>query len=170
LILREMGGDAVSQSLGSNRAGRMMCDEPPASRRYSLDLDEAVERSGRSFRLGAAPAKPAKSAQRNGLELPAVNLARLVGRIDWETDPRALRRGDLSSLSPELIAAIQAASQLPAIVAFAKTTGIERVVVVIGLLARAAAGKNRAAQRVARAIFSGSPASGVEAAMSEVGL
>ena len=42
----------------------------------------------------------------------------LVGLIDWDADPEALRRGDLSGLPMSLVMAIQSAARLPEIAAF----------------------------------------------------
>ena len=66
--------------------------------------------------------------------------------------------------------AIQAAARLPEIAAFARTLGIDPVVAVVALLARAAGRSNRSAQRLARTILGRAQAADLETAMHEVGL
>ena len=113
---------------------------------------------------GAAPAKTQPALP------PAVDLGDLIGLIDWDADPEALRRGDLSDLPMSLVMAIQAAARLPEIAAFARTLGIDPVVAVVALLARAAGRSNRSAQRLARTILGRAQAADLETAMHEVGL
>ena len=101
---------------------------------------------------------------------PAVGLGELLRLIDWDADPDALQRGDLSDLPMEVVMAIQSAARLPEIVAFARTAGIDPLIAVIALMAQAARQTSRSAQRLARAILRHAPASDLKAAMQEVGL
>jgi hypothetical protein len=101
---------------------------------------------------------------------PAVDLSDLSDLIDWDADPEALRRGDLSGLPATVVMAIQSAAQQPEIVAFARTHGIDPVLAVIALLARAAGRSNRSAQRLSRTLLGGVQGADLEAAMHEVGL
>jgi hypothetical protein len=94
----------------------------------------------------------------------------ILGCIDWDDDPDALRRGDLSSLSPDASAAIERAAQLPAIVALARSLRLAPVVVVIALLAKAAGAISRSAQRIARSLLAAADQAAVAAAMAEAGL
>jgi Vault protein inter-alpha-trypsin domain len=92
----------------------------------------------------------------------------MIDCIDWEENPEALRRGELAGLPPEVIAAIEHAAQLPAIVALARTLQVAAVVVVIALMAKAAGG--RSAQRIARSLLAAADKSAVAAAMAQAGL
>jgi hypothetical protein len=94
----------------------------------------------------------------------------MIEQIDWDDDPDALRRGDLASLPPEVIAAIERAAQLPAIVALAGALQLAAVVVVIALMAKAAGTASRSAQRIARSLLAAADPSAVAAAMAEAGL
>jgi hypothetical protein len=156
----------------------------PVSMLFCLGpMDVASPRSLRSFHIGGAPqarqaddipplAPSLGSAPEpaSGGAIPSVDLGHLVRRIDWDADPEALRRGDLAQLSPKLVSAIHAAAKSPEIVAFATALGIDPVIVVIALLARAAGKSNRSAQRIARGILGRSQANEIGAVMTEVGL
>jgi hypothetical protein len=98
------------------------------------------------------------------------DLASAVDRIDWDADPDALCRADLSGLAADVVLAIRLAATEPEIIAFADELGIDAVVVVIALLAKRASGGNRSAARVARAILARSRADALTAAMAHVGL
>jgi hypothetical protein len=98
------------------------------------------------------------------------DLAHAVRSIDWDADPEALRRADLSGLANDIVLAIRLAAARPEIIALADALGVAAVVVVIALLAQKASGQNRSAERLARAILPGDRADAVAAAMSEVGL
>jgi hypothetical protein len=101
---------------------------------------------------------------------PSRALDQFVDRIDWDADPEALRRGDLSGVPPEAVLAIHVAAKSPEIVAFAAALKLDPIVVVIGLLARAAGGSNRSAQRLARAILGATQEEAVATVMHEIGL
>jgi hypothetical protein len=98
------------------------------------------------------------------------DLAGIPDRIDWDADPEALRRGDLSKLDAEIVLTIRLAATRPDIIALADELGVAAMTVVIALLAQKAGGTNRSAARIARAILGRSRAGAVTAAMSHVGL
>ena len=91
-------------------------------------------------------------------------LARLGAGIDWDADPGKLQAGDLSGLDRETKKAIRRASTLPEVSALAKKIGIQPVLLIVGLLARAAASRSRTAQRLAHALLGSAP----EAALSDL--
>src|SRR5262249_24326308 len=97
-------------------------------------------------------------------------LGGMSSRIDWEADPDALRRGDLSAVAPKIAKAIEDAAQLPVIIELARKLGIDPLVLAIALVARAAGATSRAAQRIARAILKRAQAGEIESAMREIGL
>jgi len=66
----------------------------------------------------------------------------MIAHIDWDDDPDALCRGDLASLPQDVVAAIEHAARLPAVVALATSLGHAAVVVVIALMAKAAGSTN----------------------------
>jgi len=94
----------------------------------------------------------------------------MVTHIDWDNDPDALSRGDLASLPQNLVAAIEVAARLPAVVALANSLGLNAVVVVIALMAKAAGSASRSAQRIARTLLAGADQNAVTAATAEAGL
>jgi hypothetical protein len=110
--------------------------------------------------------------QRPGASLGASlgGLRHVIEQIDWDDDPDALRRGDLASLAPEVIAAIERAAQLPGIVALAGALQLAAVVVVVALIAKAAGTTSRSAQRIARSLLAAADPSAVAAATAEAGL
>jgi hypothetical protein len=102
--------------------------------------------------------------------LAPINLGPLVNRIDWDGNPEALRRGDLSDLPLDAVLAIRAAAKVTEIVEFAAALSIDPVIVVVALLARAAGASNRSAQRLARAILGSTQETTVGTVMREMGL
>jgi hypothetical protein len=94
---------------------------------------------------------------------PAVDLAALSQRIPWELAPQRLQEGDLSDLEPDLAQTIRRLAGEPVIARAAKDIGCDPVVLIIALLARAAASRNRAAARLARAILGERPTDQLEA-------
>jgi hypothetical protein len=100
----------------------------------------------------------------------AFDLANCVHRINWDADPDALRRGDLSKLDAEIVLTIRLAATKPDIIALAEELRVAAVVVVIALLARKAGGTNRSAARIARAVLGRGRADAVNAAMANAGL
>src|SRR5258707_198346 len=77
----------------------------------------------------------------------------MIAHIDWDDDPDALCRGDLASLPQDVVAAIEHAARLPAVVALATSLGHAAAVVVIALMAKAAGSASRSAQRIARTLL-----------------
>jgi hypothetical protein len=94
----------------------------------------------------------------------------VIAHIDWDDDPEALCRGDLASLPQDVVAAIEHAARLPAVVALATSLGRTAVVVVIALMAKAARATSRSAQRIARTLLAGADQSAVATAMTAAGL
>ncbi len=94
----------------------------------------------------------------------------MIAHIDWDEDPDALCRGDLASLPQGVVAAIERAARLPAVVALATSLGRTAVVVVIALMAKAAGTTSRSAQRIARTLLAGADQGAVAAAMAAAGL
>jgi len=111
-------------------------------------------------RTAASPPQPA----------PGADLRRLAGRIDWDADPDALRHGDLAGLPPGVAAAIAHAAQAPEIVALARKLALDPVIVLIGLMARAARGQSRSAGRLADALIGRIAGRELDAAAIAVGL
>jgi hypothetical protein len=102
--------------------------------------------------LGLAPAEPSD-----------LDIAALGVRIDWNFAPQRLQGGDLSSIAPDLAQLIHGLAREPGIVEAAGRFGCEPVVLVIALLARSAARRSRAAERIARAILGDRPTDDIEA-------
>jgi hypothetical protein len=91
----------------------------------------------------------------------------LSARIDWNLAPQRLQDGDLSSVTPDLAQLIGRLAREPGIVEAAKRFGCAPVVLVIALLARAAARRSRAADRIARAILGDQPTDDIEAQLAQ---
>jgi hypothetical protein len=100
----------------------------------------------------------------------AGGLSGMITHIDWDDDPDALCRGDLASLPQDVVAAIERAARLPAVVALATSLGRTAGVVVIALMAKAAGATSRSAQRIARTLLAGADQSAVATAMAAAGL
>jgi len=94
----------------------------------------------------------------------------VIAHVDWDDDPDALCRGDLASLPQDVVAAIERAARLPAVVALATSLLRTAVVVVIALMAKAAGTTSRSAQRIARTLLAGANQSAVATAMAAAGL
>jgi hypothetical protein len=97
-------------------------------------------------------------------------LSGMIARIDWDDDPDALCRGDLASLPQDVVAAIERAARLPAVVALANSLSLNAVVVVIALVAKAAGSASRSAQRIARTLLAAADQQAVATAMAAAGL
>jgi hypothetical protein len=121
-------------------------------------------------RSGKKPLGLASRESIFGDNLAPASLKHAVKLIRWDATPDALRQGDLSLLSQSLAEAIRLAAARLEIEAAAKEAGLDPVVFMVGLLARAAADENRTAARIARAIFGPSPAAFVAAAAATIGL
>jgi hypothetical protein len=129
----------------------------------------------RSAAPAAAPAASRSSGRAGVLRRyltggTAGGLSGMITRIDWDDDPDALCRGDLASLPLDVVAAIERAARLPAVVALANSLGLDAVVVVIALMAKAAGSASRSAQRIARTLLAGADQRAVSAAMTKAGL
>jgi hypothetical protein len=175
---------AAAMPVGAARVAAACCYEPEVdarARSSGMVFKSLGGPSGRgglmqrlsgflSDSLAAPPSSGTSMAKTQPASPPALDLGDLVGLIDWDADPEALRRGDLSDLPTSVVMAIQSAARLPEIVALARTIGIDPVVAVIALLARAAGRSNRSAQRLSRALLGGAQGADLEAAMHEVGL
>jgi hypothetical protein len=98
------------------------------------------------------------------------DLTGIADRIDWDADPEALRRGDLSGLAADVVLMIRLAASQPDIIALADKLGVSAAVVIIALLARKASGENRSAARLARAILGRTRADALTAVMEHGGL
>jgi hypothetical protein len=101
--------------------------------------------------------------------IPGIGLAAKAASIDWDAAPDALRAGDLSSLPPDVAAAIRLAAASAEIVSAAVRAGMDPVAFVVALLARAAVG-DRTAGRIARAALKGVAEAEIAAAAKAVGI
>jgi hypothetical protein len=82
-----------------------------------------------------------------------IDLSGLASRIDWNKSPGKLAAGDLSGLDPTVATAIQRASHDPEVIQLAQRLGIDAVRLILALVARSWAARNRSAARIARAIL-----------------
>jgi hypothetical protein len=101
---------------------------------------------------------------------PRLNLGYALARIDWDADPDALRQGDLHPLTPDVDALIREAARLPIIDALAVAAGLDPLLAVIAVLAKAAGRTNRTADRLARNLLRKASAEAIARAMDELGL
>jgi hypothetical protein len=95
-----------------------------------------------------APSRPAAP------DLPP-NLHSLHARIDWDRAPRRLQAGDLSGLDAAVAQAIHRIADTDEIRALAAQLGLDPIILVIALLARAASRSKRSARRIAKTILHG---------------
>ena len=109
-------------------------------------------------------AAPRRTAARAAPQHPAPqrSVARsdfsgLGTRIDWDSAPAQLRAGDLSTLDQGVARAISEAAAISEVRDLADQLGLDPVILVIGLMARAAAARSRSAARIAHAIFGHAP-------------
>jgi hypothetical protein len=151
---------APDRSLFEEEA-RRKCEEASSSRMY-------LGGTGGPVRPTGAPESP--TSESPSRLIPTVDLRRLVGRVDWDADPDALRHGDLTGLPPDVSAAVAVAAQLAAIVGLAHKLAVDSTIAVIGLMARAARNRSRSAGRLADALLKGLPAKDIEGAAVAVGL
>lgn len=100
-----------------------------------------VEKSGGS---SSDPSDEASKAPR---------LTQMPRRIDWRSEGQRLVEGNMIGLPHDVADAIDAAARVGVVKRTAKRLGVSARVLVIGLLARAASGKDRHAERVYRAIL-----------------
>src|SRR5215470_14368178 len=80
-----------------------------------------------------------------------------VPAIDWDQAPDRLQAGDLAELDPVVARAIRDLAARPEVIELARKLALDPLVLVIGLLARIEANRNRSAARIARAIFGKRP-------------
>ncbi|SUS05624.1 hypothetical protein DF3PB_20092 [uncultured Defluviicoccus sp.] len=99
-----------------------------------------------------------------------IDLSQVLARIDWNLAPERLRRGDLSSLDREVARMIEQAAALPEVIALANRLGVTPVTLVLAFLARAHAGSNRSAARLARAILGARISPEIEILYAQLGL
>ena len=100
-------------------------------------------------RKAGRPSGP-QPPMRQPFALPVGDLAAVAAAIDWSHSPRALKRGDLSSLDPAVAMQIERAARTPAIAEAAGRLGLAPVALVLALLARLRAAGDRAAARLAK--------------------
>jgi hypothetical protein len=81
------------------------------------------------------------------------DLSALGAKIDWNAAPQRLQVGDLSTLDPDVAHAIRSAAATAEVLTLAGKFALDPIVLVLGLIARSEAPKNRSAARLAKAIF-----------------
>lgn len=77
----------------------------------------------------------------------------LAEAIGWDRAPDRLQTGDLADLAPTIAQAIRDLAGRAEVLDLAKKLALDPLLLVIGLLARIQAARNRASARIARAIF-----------------
>jgi hypothetical protein len=117
-----------------------------------------------------APAAPPTSPAPASAAMQRVDLRQFLDRIDWEANPEALRCGTFSGLPLDALLAIRAAADIPEMIAFARALGIDPMLAVVALLARAASTSSRSAERLARAILGITEGTEIANAMNALGL
>jgi len=101
----------------------------------------------------------------------AASLRAALGRIDWAADPERLRKGDLGGLAADVRRALElAASAVAEIAGLAGLLGVSAAAVAVALVARAEAGGNRNAARLARSVLGSVGAETLDAAAKAAGL
>lgn len=93
----------------------------------------------------------------------------LAVAIGWDQAPHRLQIGDLVDLDPTVTRAIRDIAARSEIIELARKLAIDPLVLVIGLLARMQAYRNRSAKRIARAIFGKRPPREVDEAAAMAG-
>jgi hypothetical protein len=74
-------------------------------------------------------------------------------RIDWDIAPNRLLKGDLSTLGQQDARIVERAAAWPEAIALAKQMDLNPIVLIVALIARSQATKNRSATRIAKAIL-----------------
>ncbi len=147
-----------------------MADIGPAA---SYDMPAVSQRRLRTF--DRTIMKSVREEDRSGLDRMAERAARpnlrdIVDEIDFGLAPADLEAGQPTGIPRHLRRILLEATRLPEVRAVADALGIDPMRLVIALLARAAAPRNRTAPRIARAIL-GDPAPEVVAELAaELGL
>jgi hypothetical protein len=176
LSMASLGGFAAVAPASAGPAAARIASAAPriASRGRSLlerlSRSSGVESPRRDDDGGwaSAPSPPPRPTAPATPASPA--LSQFVHQIDWDADPQALRRGDLAGVPGAAVRSIHVAAKVPEVVALASALGIDPMIVVIALLARAAGASNRSAERLARAILGAAEEQMVMAAMQALGL
>lgn len=124
---------------------------------YSKMVDVSKTRSANrsASPQPSIPAEPPTAAldQATNSSMTAIDLAAVVPQIDWAAWGSELAAGDVSSLDSRIGALILKASECSAVRKAARRAKISQLLMVIGLLARAAAAGDRHAARVERTIL-----------------
>jgi hypothetical protein len=157
LVLVDQAGD-IQQSLPATRKVPL-----PTPRTHLRRMAKMPPEGAGSVRMSFSPARTKVDVDR------VFDLSRLVSAIDWDLAPEKLKSGDLSPLMAADARAIRQAATNKDVIAVAQKLGLDPVVLVIGLLARAAR-SHRTAARIARAIFGGEPPAEVSAIVSSLRL
>lgn len=120
--------------------------------------------------LGRAqsPSRPPEAEETDATHIKS--LAHLVGRIDWQEEGQRLAEGNMIGLAGAIADAIDQAAGYGAVKRLAKRLGIKPRVLVIALLARASAGRDRHADRVARAILAKAKSKDIAPLAARLGL
>jgi hypothetical protein len=145
----------------------------PSFLRHAPPPDAAPSRkAGLSRKTSNSPRHEPSSPLSPDLPVTASHdLGRIRGRVDWSGNLDALRRGDLpGNVSPDVLAHLQEAAKLAAVQQLAAALGIAAEVVALALLARAEAGADRGAARLARAVLGQANQETIEAAAQAVAL
>jgi Vault protein inter-alpha-trypsin domain len=94
----------------------------------------------------------------------------LADAIGWDQAPERLQAGDLADLDPTVARAIRDLAARTEIIELAQKLALDPLMLVIGLLARMRADRNRSAARIARAIFGKRPRREVDEAAATAGI
>jgi hypothetical protein len=94
----------------------------------------------------------------------------LAEAIDWDQAPHRLQAGDLADLDPAVARPIRDLATRAEVIELAKKLALDPLVLVIGLLARTQADRNRSAARIARAIFGKRPRRELDEAAATAGI
>jgi Vault protein inter-alpha-trypsin domain len=94
----------------------------------------------------------------------------LADAINWDRAPHRLQAGDLADLDSRVARTIRDLAARAKVIELAKKLALDPLVLVIGLLARMRAGRNRSANRIARAIFGKRPRREVDEAAATAGI
>ena len=111
-----------------------------------------------------------KAAGRSIPDFDWAAAARLPATIDWDQAPHRLQAGDLAELDPTVARAIRDLAGRPDVIDVANKLKLDPLVLVIGLLARMQADRNRSAARIARAIFGKRPRREIDEAAAMAGI
>ena len=101
---------------------------------------------------------------------PAPGASFLANAIGWDQAPHRLQTVDLADLDPTLARAIRDLAGRAEVIDLAKKLALDPLLLVIGLLARKQADRNRSAARIARAIFGKRPRREVDEAAATLGV